>query len=533
MIGISTSLKRILRRISIEQITIAVSICYMVGVVLLLQYNSIYVGDGDFDFIRIKPIIVGIEYFLYLTLPILVICVPIIVTSKKYFSWFWVWFFSRRIFFASRFFGWIVRGILCGLLMAILLFIFGLMFHYFLPYTEYMLSSVMRKNISLSSLAMISLYFWKVYMCWDICLLAFFALIIVSLAWTFRHCGYVSIRTAISKRIYYALIIILLPLGFISNMFYFLRDVYPNISQAVAGGAPFSGIITIEAPGEQLCHDPYGNLISRVETTKFCCVLNRDENFWFIDEQLISDANLGVEYSSFQLRPKTTRVRSCDVKQFTPLRIPMFIREGRRTFFLQDMLDEYVHEIDMFLELRFTTLSPNEAVKAVGVFNTTNDISAVCITDNLPLWKLHSPDQYVLKEGPTNFCYYINFRHLPLPKILTVSEFLGILTNDNVWAGYEYDNLPEIPKWVFLSSFKLGFVVNYHMPIIVYSKAMHKYSKVITFNKGYVPANTKNDMPSGSNSLRKVINEDNTGGANMTNQVTVPIDSSPSSPSKL
>ena len=533
MIGLSTRLKRILGRISIERITIAVSICYMVGVVLLLQYNSIYVGDVDFDFIRIKPIIVGIEYFLYLALPLLIVCIPIIVTSKKHFSWFWAWFFSRRISFASRFYGWIVRGILCSLLMAILLFIFGVMFHYFLPYTEYMLPSVMRKDISLSSLAMISVYFWKVYMCWDICLLAFIALLIVSLAWTFRHCGYVSIRTAISKRIYYALIMILLPLGFIINMFYFLRDVYPNISQAVAGGAPVSGIITIEAPGEQLRHDSYRNLISRGEITKFCSVLNRDENFWFIDEQLICDTNLGVEYPSFQLRPKTTRIRSCDVKQFTPLRIPMFIREGRRTLFTQDMLKEYVHEIDMFLELRFTTLTPNETVKAVGVFNTTNDISVVCITDKLPLWKLHSPDQYVLKEGSTNFCYYINYRHLPLPKILTVSEFKGVLTNNNIWAMYVFDNLPEIPKWVFPSSLKLGFVVNYHMPMVVYLNSMHEYGKAITVDKGDVSGNTKTDMRSRYNSLRKVRNEDNACGTNMTNQVIAPTDSRSLNPSKL
>ncbi len=533
MIGISTTLKRILRRISLERITIAISVCYMVGVALLLQYNSIYVGDGDFDFVRIKPIIVGIEYLLYLSLPLLVVCIPIIITSKKHLGWFWIWICSRKSIVSHRWVCWVARGLLCGLLMTILLFVFGVMFHYFLPYTEYMLPSAMRKGISLSSLAMISVYFWEVYMCWDICLLAFVALLIVSLAWTFRHCGYISIRTAISKRIYYALIMILLPLGFIINMFYFLRDVYPNISQAVAGGAPVSGIITIEAPGEQFCCGSYGNLISNGEITKFCSVLSRDESFWFIDEQMMSDANLGIEYPSFQIRPKTTRIRSCDVKQFTPLRIPMFIREGRRTLFLQDMLNEYVHEIDMFLELRFTTLTPNETVKTVGAFNTTNDISAVCITDNLPLWRLHASDQYVLKEGLTNFCYHINYRHLPLPKILTVSEFQGILTNNNISAMYVYYNLPKIPKWVFPSGFKLGFVVNYHMPMVVYSKLESEYGKVITFAKGDVSGDTKTDLRSGYNSLRKSSNEYDACGTNMTNQATAPTDSRPLNPSKL
>ena len=491
----------------------------MVGVVLLLQYNSMYVGDGDLDFIRIKPIIVGIEYFLYLMLPLLIVCIPIIVTSKKHFSWFWACFFSRRISLASRFYSWLVRGILCSLLMAILLFAFGVMFHYFLPYTEYMLPSVMRKSMSLVSLLMIAAYFWKVYLCWDFCLIAFSALLIVALIWTFKYCGYVSMRLAILRRIYYALVMIFLPFGFVANMFYFLRDVYPNISQAVAGGAPVSGIITIETPGEQLRHDAYGKLINSVEITKFCSVLNRDENFWLIDEQLISDVNLGAECPSFQMRHKATRIRSCDVKQFTPLRIPMFIREGQRTLFLQDMSKEFVHEIDMFLELRFTTLTPNETIKAIGVFNTTNDISATCITDNLPLWKLHSSDQYVLKEGLTNFCYRINYRHLPLPKILTVTEFKDILTDNNVWIGYIYNNLPEIPKWVFPSSFKLGFVANLHMPIVVYLKAIHKYDNVITFSKGDITWSAKNDKRSGGNSLE---NDRDVSSTNMTNKVIVP-----------
>ena len=533
MIGISTTLKRILRRISLERITIAVSTCYMVGVALLLQYNSIYVGDGDFDFARIKPIIVGIEYLLYLSLPLLVVCIPIIITSKKHLGWFWIWICSRKLIVSHRWVCWVARGLLCGLLMAILLFVFGVMFHYFLPYTEYMLPSAMRKGISLSSLAMIAVYFWGIYICWDICLLAFIALLVVSLTWTFKHCGYISIRTAISRRIYYALVMLLLPLGFIINMFYFLRDVYPNISQAVAGGAPVSGIITIEAPGEQLCCDSYGNLISKREITRFCSVLNRDENFWVIDEQLISDVNLGIEYPSFELRPKTTRIRSCDVKQFTPLKIPMFIREGRRRLFFQDMLNEFVHEIDMFLELRFTTLTPIETVKAIGAFNTTNDISATCITDNLPLWKLHSPDQYVLKEGSTNFCYHINYRHLPLPTILTVSEFKDILTNDNVWAGYIYSNLPEIPKWVFPSSFKLGFVLNLHMAMVVYLESMHEYNKVIIFSKGDRIEEFQNDRRLKCKSLNSNMNKKDDRGNNMTNEVTTPTDSSSSNKSKL
>ena len=316
-------------------------------------------------------------------------------------------------------------------------------------------------------------------------------------------------------------------------MFYFLRDVYPNISQAVAGGAPVSGIITIEAPGEQLCCDSYGNLISKREITRFCSVLNRDENFWVIDEQLISDVNLGIEYPSFELRPKTTRIRSCDVKQFTPLKIPMFIREGRRRLFFQDMLNEFVHEIDMFLELRFTTLTPIETVKAIGAFNTTNDISATCITDNLPLWKLHSPDQYVLKEGSTNFCYHINYRHLPLPTILTVSEFKDILTNDNVWAGYIYSNLPEIPKWVFPSSFKLGFVLNLHMAMVVYLESMHEYNKVIIFSKGDRIEEFQNDRRLKCKSLNSNMNKKDDRGNNMTNEVTTPTDSSSSNKSKL
>jgi len=109
----------------------------------------------------------------------------------------------------------------------------------------------------------------------------------------------------------------------------------------------------------------------------------------------------------------------------------------------------------------------------------------------------------------------------------------GLIDNNNISAMYVYYNLPEIPKWVFPSSFKLGFVVNYHMPMVVYSKLESEYGKVITFAKGDVSGNTKTDLRSGYNSLRKSSNEYDACGTNMTNQATAPTDSRSLNPSKL
>ena len=54
MKGVRSKIKTFLKRFSLERIAAVLSICYVVGVVLLLQYNAICFGDIDLDFIRTR-----------------------------------------------------------------------------------------------------------------------------------------------------------------------------------------------------------------------------------------------------------------------------------------------------------------------------------------------------------------------------------------------------------------------------------------------------------------------------------------------
>ena len=49
-------ISHILNSSTLERVTVVVSFLYCVGVVILILFNSIYVGDFDFDFVRVKPL---------------------------------------------------------------------------------------------------------------------------------------------------------------------------------------------------------------------------------------------------------------------------------------------------------------------------------------------------------------------------------------------------------------------------------------------------------------------------------------------
>ena len=494
MKGVKSKIKTLLKRFSLERIAAVLSIFYVVGVVLLLQYNSICFGDIDFDFIRIKPIIVGIEYFIYLALPLVIICVPMILTSKRVFGWFWIWFYRGKkkvkVPLWYRACGVLVHSMFYLLEAAILIFISGLMFHYFFPYTEYFLPNGDRfPSGDILALIMISCSFWRIYCCWDISLIGFLCLFVGAILSTCKYCKYVEFRSAAARRFYCIFVMVFIPLGFLTNMFYFLRDVYPNISQAAGGGAPISGIITIESPGEQLRYDSNGEFIECSEITKFCSVLQTTPDFWFIDEQLINDQAM---VKGDNLRTKPIRVRAADIKQFTPLKIPTFYHNGIRQTFHQDTWLDFVHNIDSFVEFTFAAKDVLNATRGVYCFNTTNEVEVLLFANNFPFVRMKTARQNVMRTSLTNLHYKVEFRHLPIPPKTVVPEFMNSFTNKT--AGFEcvLRNLPILPVNIVPVSASFGFVVNYNALVTGNKIPLDKYGSVITISCGNI-TNNKND----------------------------------------
>ena len=515
MKGVKSKIKTLLKRFSLERIAAVLSICYVVGVVLLLQYNSIYFGNIDFDFVRIKPIIVGIEYFIYLGLPLVVVCVPMILTSKRVFGWFWIWFYKgkKKVSLWHQILGMLVHAILYLLEVAVIVFISGLMLHYFLPYTEYFLPNGYKfPDDGLFAWIMISCSFWRVYYCWDVSLIVFLCLLTGALLWACKFCKYVTLRSAVAQRIYYMFVLIVIPLGFLTNMFYFLRDVYPNISQAAGGGAPVSGIITLDSPGEQLRHDSDGEVLECGEVTKFCSVMQTTADFWFIDEHLINDQTM---MRNNNLRAKPTRVRVVDIKQFTPLTIPTFYHNGIRQTFHQDTWLDFVHNIDSFVEFTFAARDGLNATRGVYYFNTTNEVEILLFANKFPFVRMKTDRQKIMRTSVTNLCYKIEFRHLPIPPKTVVPEFMNAFTNKT--AGFEcvFRNLPTLPKNVVPVGVSFGFIINYNAFVNVYNNSLNRYDSVFTIWQGAinqkrndrsVKDNNKNGQDKDSDSGRTLNN---------------------------
>ena len=499
MRGVKRKIKTILKRFSLERIAVVLSICYVVGVVLLLQYNAIQFGNIDFDFVRIKPIIVGIEYFIYIGLPLAVVCVPIMWTSKRVFGWFWIWFYrgKKKVSFWYRVGGAIVHFLLFLLEVSTLVFISGLMFHYFFPYTEYLLPEQYRllDVPNFKALMLISGSFWRLYACLDISLMAFLVLFIVAFLWTLKYCKYVTIRSAATRRFYYVVTIVFIPLGFFTNMFYFVRDVYPNISQAAGGGAPVSGIITIESPSEQLRYDSNGALLECSEITKFCSVMQTSTDFWFIDEHLINDQG-----ASF-LRNKPTRIRTSDIKQFTPLEIPTFYHNGIRETYHQHTWRDFIHNIDSFVEFTFVTKDILHTSGGAHYFNTTNEVEILLFANKFPFVKMKTNRQRVMRTSSTNLCYKVEFQHLPIPPKMLAPEFMNAFTNKT--AGFEcvFRNLPTLPKNVVPEGVSFGFIINYNAFVTAYGNSLNQYDSVITISRGDI-YQMRNDCPAKNKKMR-------------------------------
>ena len=530
MKGVRSKIKTLLKRFSLERVAAALSIFYVVGVVLLLQYNSIYFGNMDFDFIRIKPIIVGIEYFIYLGLPLVVVCVPMILTSKRVFGWFWIWFYrgKKKVPLWHQILGMLVHAILYLSEVAVIVCISGLMLHYFFPYTEYFLPNGDKfPDGGLFALIMISCSFWRVYYCWDISLIVFLCLLAGALLWVCKFCKYITLRSPVAKRIYYIFALIFIPLGFLTNMFYFLRDVYPNISQAAGGGAPVSGILTLDSPGEQLRHDSDGEVLECGEITKFCSVMQTTADFWFIDEQLINDQAMMRDNN---LRAKPTRVRVADIKQFTPLQIPTFYHNGIRQTFHQYTWHAFVHNIDSFVEFTFVAKDVLHATRGVYYFNATNEVEILLFANKFPFVRMKTDKQKIMRTSLTNLCYKVEFRHLPIPPKKTVPEFMNAFTNKT--AGFEcvLRNLPTLPANIVPVGVSFGFIINYNAFVTAYSNSLNQYNSVITISRSDIcqmrndcSVRDKNGQDKDSDSGRALNNRKKAIGSKMkaeTNTIT-------------
>lgn len=478
MAGISEIVRKIVDELKIERIALSVSFFYCLGVVLLLQHNAICNGDIDFDFVRVKPIIVGLEYVIYLALPILAVLLPCCFVSSACYC-------DIERSFVSRFGRacWLVRGVtICirwGIVLALsyeFFYWFGVMFHYFIPYTEYHFFDA----TTVTSLKDISYAFWMMYLHVDLHLVAFGLLYCATFLLFARQRNVIKIAAPAHRTIFNTVVVLFCAVAFFLNMFYFERDVYMNISQAAAGGAPISGIITIVNPSMQARKGMDGVVRASEEVTKFCSIMQSDASYLYIDDQLIGDRG-AIGGRCRKYRHNSTRIRKEDVKQFTPILLPSRYYCGRCIGYGLPAQYELVHNVSLFVEFLLSAESETVAEKLPHYFNVTNRVVAIWLGDNIPRCELPISYQRIVKEDSTNLCYTVEFNDVPIPAGTSIPELMDCITN--AYAGCQLVDLPVLPKGVKARRLAAGFAVNYFLTVCWYDSLFESYGSVITITR--------------------------------------------------
>ena len=183
-----------------------------------------------------------------------------------------------------------------------------------------------------------------------------------------------------------------------------------------------------------------------------------------------------------RVRTNITRIRREDVKQFTPLTLPMQYRYGSCTMMAGPMLEGMLYNLDLFLEFHFTAESEEVARLAPHWLSLTNEIKTVWQGDDFPVQEASATNQRVVKEGVSNICYTVEFQDLPVPLGTSIPELFYCMTNK--CAECVTMNLPELPNGLRPHRAAAGFLINYFYSYCWYNALQTEYGKVLSIERG-------------------------------------------------
>ena len=418
---------------AIEKIAIVLSSFYGLGIVSLIQYNAYYTGGESLDFLRIKPIIVGLQYFIYLVLPTMVFGVPML-------------FFNR-----TKRMHWVFRMLVSIVLCLVLMLGSSIMLHYFVPFT----ANGARLNEVVYYL-WVAVQFWSMYFYWD-----FFHVIgiglILYLTWvTIFH------RHSLGRRCN----IVIFALCIVMNLFYFNKDVYVNIVQSAGGGAPRAGIITICNPSECMKLQNGNYFVGENEITKPCFILEENSDHFIIAEMFRNYANRHF-LSEIDMRASATRIQRDSVKQFSAINYFLGFR-NRDSSTSQGLLDwDVVHHLDIVLNLRLAPIAYSGLrdwnVHSYGT--VTNDIVLSWWDENNGVLSAQTKLVNVMLKDGTNIVQQIKFSGVEFPCGIYVWSLRDRLSTYKNCV--RIDQLPAIPNGYKPVEMELIFVCNFVYDILL------------------------------------------------------------------
>lgn len=440
------AIKKLMKNLNaIEKIALALSFLYGLGVVSLLQFNALFIGGECLDFLRIKPILVGIQYVIYLMLPAIVVCAPV---------YYWKHSRGRR---------WWLKGLIALIIIVLALLMPSVMFHYFIPFTY--------DDTAGGELCFywkVPLQFWSMFAYWN----PFHVvgmLLTVSLALML-----VCKRKGMPQK----LLIGWLLLAMVWNLFFFNRDMYVNIVQSAGGGSPRAGIITIANPTEMMKRTNINYMTGGDGITKPCFVLEEGDDYFIIAEMFRNYPYRSI-LAEADIRASATRINRDSVKQFSPINFHLGFKDSNSLKYCKNLRWDIVHQLDVVLNLCYTPTFPDVKdiwnMPELGV--QTNDVG-------LSWWgedgRVVSARSDKIESGPvgtTNLLRQIKFSGVQFPRGIYVWSLEDELKNTN--THIRVSNLPPSPKGFKYHRAQLIFVCNFVYDI------QHAWKGVFT-NDGFL-----------------------------------------------
>ncbi len=432
----------LLKKLSfLERLALALSILYGIGVVLLLEHSSLYIGFEKIDFLRLKPILVGLQFLIYIFVPFVVFILPVIFVFRTKWSW-------------------PIKAVTAFISVIFLMVCVAVMLHYFIPYTY-------RKDLTKDVwyFLLVVKNFWRMYFYFDVHIVALSlfnvsVLLLVAPVQKFmvEHCR----RVKCMKHMRVAILISLL-FGAFMAMFFFDRDVYMNISQSAGGGAPIAGIITINNPGQFLtCSNVYYSY-SDDESSKPCFLIQEDSEYVYISEMFEFSERIAY-LKSASLPLSICRIPKQHVIQFAPISYYQMWHQ----YLAEKVAGEHEYDVLQHVKMYFgIEMAPIQSVNPL--IAQSRDFFATTNTPKLTMWidkdgvdRVEANSVSLVPENGTNLLVKMVFGPLRCQKGRQVVQWHYLLTNSLNQVGFKIENLPELPLgYEWGCGFAMGVECNY------------------------------------------------------------------------
>ena len=437
-------MKRLFNRLNlVERVGLLLAVLYGTGVVALVQFSSLYWGFESIDFLRLKPILVGIQFYLYCLIPFATFCLPYILTARLTVNRFW------RVLFG-------VVG-MCAMLVAV-----ALMFHYFLPCVQI----ADFYGFDFWAVPVVA-NFWRLFLGWSILAHLIVCVSLCVLLVKPRHLQRlpfltVSHRTKIPSQVLFLLV------GMVTLLFSFNRNLYMNISQSAGGGAPKAGILTLVNPTRVMTRANVFYANDEHEITKPCFLLDEDDDSILISEMFLEQERM-KSLNERSILNSLSRIDKSHVAQFSPVSYFQMWHDGSALILTNSLPTDVLHHLELTVVAVLSPRKVKDSADRQAYFQVTNTPEVAFWLDDRGCVRAVADYVSFAPSANTNLVCHIKFSSMPCQSGIQIWQWEHLMTNAMTNIGMTITNFPRCPDgYVWrnaMAVFRCNFLCAVELPL--------------------------------------------------------------------